>query len=224
VGPETERPLRRDAERNRQRILEAAGEVFAKRGLDATMDDIAHHAGVGVGTVYRRFPDKELLIDALFEERIGVLVSIAERALAEPDPWDGLVLFLERSIAEQATDRGLKELLLGSHHGRERVRQARNRMKPLVDQLVEGAKAAGRLREDVDSTDFAVIHLMLGATVDFTEQVAPETWRRFLDIVLEGLQPHADARPLGERALEDDELDAAMGSWPWRYRSLSRGS
>src|SRR4051794_18831071 len=71
--PTTERPLRRDAERNRQRILAAAAEVFAERGLGATLDDIARHAGVGVGTVYRRFPDKDALIDALFLERMGEL-------------------------------------------------------------------------------------------------------------------------------------------------------
>jgi AcrR family transcriptional regulator len=215
----TERPLRRDAERNRQRILEAAREVFAKRGLDATMDDIADHAGVGVGTVYRRFPDKELLIDALFEERIGELAAIAEQALAEQDAWEGLVMFLEQGLAQQAADRGLKELVLGSHHGRERVAQARARMKPLVDQLVERAKAEGSLRDDVDSTDFALIHLTLGAIVDFTEKVVPETWRRFLDIVLDGLRAHPGAPALRGRALADDELDTAMGSWPWRYRT-----
>ena len=75
------RPLRRDAERNRQRILAAAGELFAERGLAVTLDDIARHAGVGVGTVYRRYPDKELLIDALFEERLTALCEAAEAAL-----------------------------------------------------------------------------------------------------------------------------------------------
>ena len=76
------RPLRRDAELNRQRILAAAGELFAERGLAVTLDDIARHAGVGVGTVYRRYPDKELLIDALFEERLTALCEAAEAALA----------------------------------------------------------------------------------------------------------------------------------------------
>jgi AcrR family transcriptional regulator len=93
------RPLRRDAERNRQRILAAAGELFAERGLSVTLDDIARHAGVGVGTVYRRFPDKNELIDALFEDRLKALCAAAEAALASDDPWDGLVLFLERGVA-----------------------------------------------------------------------------------------------------------------------------
>jgi hypothetical protein len=84
---------------------------------------------------------------------------------------------------------------------------------------VERAKAEGKLRDDVESTDFAVIHLMLGAIVDFTEPVVPETWRRFLDIVLDGLRPRSGAPALKGRPLDDDELDSAMGSWPWRYRT-----
>jgi AcrR family transcriptional regulator len=218
--PSSDRPLRRDAERNRQRILQAAGEVFATRGLGVTMDDIAHHAGVGVGTVYRRFPDKELLIDALFEERIDTMVRVAEQALAEPDPWDGLVHFLERGVAEQAADRGLKELLLGTQHGRDRVGQARARLKPIVDQLIERAKSAGAVRQDFEGTDLAVIHLMLGASIDFTEHLAPETWRRYLEIVLEGLRPQP--RPLTQPALDDDELELAMRTWPGPGRRTSR--
>jgi AcrR family transcriptional regulator len=110
VAP-TERPLRKDAERNRLRILEAAGELFAERGLGVTLDDIARHAGVGVGTVYRRFADKELLIDALFEQRMELMCSIAAEALELQDPWDGFVYFFEQGSELQARDRGLKELL-----------------------------------------------------------------------------------------------------------------
>src|SRR3954470_8632559 len=107
-GDGRERPLRRDAERNRRRILRAAGEVFAERGLGVTMDDIAERADVGVGTVYRRFPEKELLVEALFEDRVEELVSLAQQALAEADPWEALVGFLERGQALQASNRGLK--------------------------------------------------------------------------------------------------------------------
>src|ERR1700761_4755874 len=94
----SERPLRKDAERNRQRVLDAARELFAERGLGVSLDDIARHAGVGVGTVYRRFPDKEQLIDALFEERIGEMLSAAGESLEMPDPWLALVRFLERAL------------------------------------------------------------------------------------------------------------------------------
>src|ERR1700746_389610 len=84
------RPLRKDAERNRVRILEAAAEVFTEQGLRATLDDVAAGAGVGVGTVSRGFPDKEALVEALFTARLDTLVGYAEQAFAEPDPWTGL--------------------------------------------------------------------------------------------------------------------------------------
>jgi len=90
-----ERPLRRDAERNRQRILAAAAGVFTERGLDATLDDVARAAGVGIGTVYRRFPDKDSLVSELFRDRIDALVTVAEEACEAADPWRGLVGFLE---------------------------------------------------------------------------------------------------------------------------------
>src|SRR3954447_2696759 len=113
----TDRPLRKDAERNRVRIMGAAAELFAERGLGVSLDDVARHAGVGVGTVYRRFPDKELLIDALFEERIESMCGIAAAALDIPDPWDGFVYFFEQGSELQARDCGLKELLQCSAHG-----------------------------------------------------------------------------------------------------------
>jgi len=207
------RPLRRDAERNRHRILEAAAEVFAERGLTITMDDIADHAGVGVGTVYRRFPQKELLIEALFEERVGELVAIAERALEQDDPWEALVGFLERIQALQATNRGLKELVLSTTHGRERVACVRERLAPLADALVERAQASGQLRHDIDGTDLPVIQVMLGAVVDVTRDIAPETWRRMLAIVVDGLRAREPHTPLPAPALDSGQIVHAMRSW-----------
>jgi AcrR family transcriptional regulator len=207
------RPLRRDAERNRHRILEAAAEAFAERGLTITMDDIADHAGVGVGTVYRRFPQKELLIEALFEERVGELVAIAERALEEDDPWEALVGFLERAQALQATNRGLKELVLSTTHGRERVACVRERLAPLADALVERAQACGKLRDDIDGTDLPVIQVMLGAVVDVTRDVAPDTWRRMLAIVVDGMRAREPHTPLPASALDAAQIDHAMRSW-----------
>src|ERR1700760_3898707 len=102
-----ERPLRADAARNRERILAAATEVFAERGLHVTLDDIARHAGVGVGTVYRRFADK----DALIDERLAAFSQLAEEALAYESPWAGLERFLVSSLEQQAADRGLRELV-----------------------------------------------------------------------------------------------------------------
>jgi AcrR family transcriptional regulator len=209
-----ERPLRRDAERNRERILAAAADAFAGGGLAVTMDEIARRAGVGVGTVYRRFPDKELLIEALFEQRIDELVGLAEAARDHPDAFEGLVQFFETFLAVQAADRGLKEVLIGTGRGQRRVVEARSRIAPVVDELVERARAAGGLRPDVTSSDLGLIQFMLGAAIDYTHDVDPEAWRRLLAIVLDGLRRRRDApTPLPTPALDVDQLDRAMAAW-----------
>jgi len=206
-----ERPLRKDAERNRQRILEAARELFTEQGLGVTLNDIAHFAGCGVGTVYRRFPDKELLIDALFEERVGELLARAEVALTNPDPWDALIGFLEYGLELQARDRGLKELLLSTDKGRARVASVRERLVPMVAQLIERAHAAGALRPDVTDQDMPVIQLMLGTVIDGARDIDPNLWRRYLAIVLRGLRADpTPVEPLPVGPLTDDQLEGVM--------------
>ena len=207
-----DRPLRKDAERNRRRILDAAGELFAEQGLHVTLDAVAARAGVGVGTVYRRFADKDALIDALFEVRIEEVVAVAEEALRREDPWEGLVAFFERALELHAHDRGLKELLFTTAHGRERVSRARARIKPLVTRVVERAQESGQLRADVEVTDMPVLQLMLTAVMEYAGDTAPEIWRRCLAIVLDGLRAGPDAHPLTTPALTDDELDSTMAS------------
>src|ERR1700712_4143530 len=105
------RPLRKDAERNRERLLAAARELFATRGLGVTLNDIAHHAGVGVGTAYRRFANKEEVIDALFEQRLAAVADVAQEALDDPDAWNGLVAFISRAMHMQLGDLGLNQIM-----------------------------------------------------------------------------------------------------------------
>lgn len=211
------RPLRRDAERNRQRILQAAAEVFTARGLQASLDDVARHAGVGVGTVYRRFPDKESLAEALFEDRIGAMAALAERAAAEPDSWAGLMSFLEAACTQLATDRGLHEILMYATHGRDRVDSGRSRMAPLVTALVERAKSDGHLRPDVQATDMLFIEFMVSAAARYAEPVNAEIWRRYLTLLTDALRPaRTGITPLPEPALRPDEMVAVMRSIPQR--------
>jgi AcrR family transcriptional regulator len=206
-----ERPLRADASRNRERILEAARELFAARGLDVTMDEIAHHAGVGVGTVYRRFRHRDEIVAALFEQRMVDYAALAEEAAADPDAWNGLVTFLERSLAMQAADRGLKELLVGHGHADERVVRVRERVMPVIERLVERAHEAGALRADVGALDLPMVSLMIGQVADFSEDVAPGLWRRYLALLLDALRSDGTALPLAP--LAPDQLDAAMAAW-----------
>jgi AcrR family transcriptional regulator len=210
-----QRPLRSDAERNRGRILAAASAVFAERGLGATMDQIADRAGVGVGTVYRRFPEKELLIDALFEERIEELARTGEEALTTGDPWQGLVAYLEAAIAQQAANRGLRDLLLSSTYGHDRVARARERLEPITEGLVERAQRDGELRPDLAASDVPLLYLMLGAIVDYTRDVEPAAWRRFFALVGDGLRTRrTEPSRLPTGPLEDDQVDEAMGGGP----------
>jgi AcrR family transcriptional regulator len=205
-----ERPLRRDASRNRERIVAAARELFAERGLEVTMDEIARHAGVGVGTVYRRFRRREEIIAALFEQRMEDFLALTERSLADPDPWRGLVDFLEQGLAMQAADRGLKELLAGQGHGGESGRRMRARVIPIVEQIVARAQAAGVLRPDIGALDLPIVSLMLGQVIDFTHAVEPELWRRYLALLLDGLRSEGGSLPLAP--LDPAQLDAAIAT------------
>ena len=187
-----DRPLRRDAERNRQRILAAAAEVFTERGLDATLDEVARAAGVGVGTVYRRFPDKDSLVSELFRDRIDALVTVAEEACEAADPWRGLVDFLEYIASAMAGDQGLRQLMMFGTYDRDQVCYARDRMRPVMTRLVERAQASGDLRADFQATDVKMIAFMLASIAEYAAAVIPQVWRRYLAILVDGLRPARD--------------------------------
>lgn len=210
-APTGPRPLRRDAAANRERLLQAAGELFAERGLDVTLNDIAHHAGVGVATAYRRFNNKEEVIDALFEERMTQVEDVARAAAAEPDAWRGLVSFLDGALELQHGDRGLTDLMNNPLLGDERVNQVRDRIAPIITALVENAKAQGVVRDDLDQTDLIFVQLALSAIMTRTRTLAPELYRRYLTIFLDGIRTdRAGFSPLPARPLTAHETHAAM--------------
>jgi AcrR family transcriptional regulator len=206
-------PLRADAERNRQRLLAAAKELFATRGFDVTLDEVARHAGVGTGTAYRRFPNKDALIDALMVDRIGELAAIAKECLHDPDPWHGLTGFFERALALMAADRGLEEVLFSSGRGRERSTHARQQMAPVVTRLVRRAVAAGAVRGDFSTSDVPMINFMLTMVVDFGRDIEPDLYKRYLAIVLDGLRPRDDLEPLPVDALPIGSFQEALARW-----------
>jgi len=209
---EPERPLRRDAERNRQKIVAAAREVFARRGLTATLDDVAHAAGVGVGTVYRRFPDKEALVEAALEDRLEEVVTVLEGAVAEKCAWEGLTLFLQRTAEMHAEDRGLREVALRAGHGKDHLPAVRERIEPLVHQLVDRAHREGALRPDAGADDIPLLLHMVGAVADSAHTVRPDLHRRYLGLLIEGLRNRPDRAELVP-GLTSDELAAVSRSW-----------
>lgn len=182
------RGMRKDAARNRERLLAAARELFAERGLNVTLNEIARHAGVGVGTAYRRFANKEEVIDALFDKGLEDIAAAATDALRDPDAWSGLTGFLERSLHMQFGDRGLNEIMNNTALGDVRVGEARDRIAPLIHELVQRAKAQGVVRSDLDQSDLIFVQLGLSAIMESSRGIEPELYRRYLAIFLDGIR------------------------------------
>src|SRR5262249_49064619 len=195
AGPSRTRPLRRDAERNRQRILAAAAEVFNERGLEVSLDEIARHAGVGVGTVYRRFRTKEELIEALFMDRPHSITAIGAGGLASPPPPSGPAFFMERMGETMAGTLGLRQMLMFATYGRDLVAVARQRNAPLVERLVQRAQAAGQLRADIRQTDIVFIVFVLIEATQLSHAANPDFWRRYLTLILDGMRPGRGGAP-----------------------------
>lgn len=213
AAEEPRRSLRKDAERNRQRVLKAARELFAERGIEATLNDVARHANVGVGTVYRRFATKEELLDAVFENGIDQLVALAEVALRQEDSWDGFVWFVEQMCELTATDRGLREMVYSKVYGGCGVESSRLRLVPRISKLVERARDDGHLRPDVEHTDMPILGLLAGTVSEWAGHVEPELWRRYVGLLLDGMR-NRDGQPrLRVDALNEDQMDAAMHGW-----------
>ena len=173
VKDPTERPLRRDAERNRELLLAAASDVFAEQGLDATMHDIAAHAGLGVGTAYRRFANKQEIIEALFEQRLERVAALAEAALRDPDAWHGFTTYLERVLQVQQEDRGLTDIINHPHLGQARADEARNRITPLLDASFSALRIRARCAQTSRPPTSSFLQYALGALIDRTRQTEP---------------------------------------------------
>lgn len=216
---ESPRPKRKDAVANRQRLLDAANKLFAAEGLGVTLNDIAHHAGLGVGTAYRHFPNKEAVIDALLEERLEAIEQLAHEMLEEPDAWQAIIDYLERILKMRQNDRGLDQIMNDPTLGETRVNDVRLRLAPLVVQLVDRAKDSGELRDDFAPTDIAFIQTALSAVMDSTRGLAPEHYRRYLTLILDGMR--ADGRSLTPQPvapLTSQQTHAAMTSGRRRRR------
>ncbi len=219
AGEPAKRPMRADAIRNRQKLLDAASELFATRGLDITLDDVAAHAGVGVGTVYRRFKDKRELIDGVFEQRFEDIYTTARKAIAAPDGWQGFVEFFEKLCEGMSLDRGLGEVVLGSDDEYAAIACSKERIGPLVEQIVTRAHESGQLRPDVAYQDVFVLLEMIAAGAEFSCATAPDNWRRYFAVVFDGLRSKGvEVDGLPGRPPTEDEIYTAKQSIQRRRR------
>jgi AcrR family transcriptional regulator len=189
------RPLRADARRNRERVITAAAVVFAEHGHEAQMDDVAKRAGVGVGTVYRHFPTKEALIEALAVDRFEKILAVGRAALERDDPWEALTEALWAGAALTASDRSFTEIV-GELQGPMTLPEELQRaMTETYTELMRRAQASGDLRPDLVFDDIPMFMCGIGFGTRKTH-ACPDAWRRHISIVIDGLRASSASSPL----------------------------
>lgn len=218
--PARTKPLRADAARNRDRLLAAADQLFAERGLDAPLDEIARRAGVSIGTLYNHFATREAFFDALFPERLAAFDELAATALADPDAWNGFAGFVEGMFAMQAQDRGLNDALAQRFPLATEVNEVCHRGFQHVERVIERAKDSGQLRPDFEPPDMVTLIWAMSQVIRESMETSPHAWRRCLGFFLDGLRADA-AHPIPVSALTRQEL-AAAGAEPGAVRAPAR--
>ncbi|UGQ11397.1 TetR/AcrR family transcriptional regulator [Yinghuangia sp. ASG 101] len=199
TAPPPRPALRADAQRNYERLVRAAGEVFAERGVDVPMDDIARHAGVGNATLYRRFPTRTALLQAVHHDRIDALCSQARTLLATPSPAEGLATWLRELARQGSTSRGLATaVMIALRDEGSDVAWCREAMFAAASALIDRAQSAGAVRTDVTAAQV----LKLVNAIAFVTECEPDGEQqadRLLAVVMDGLRPHEerDAAPDG---------------------------
>jgi len=202
-GPASDviRPMRSDALRNRERLLVAAAQVFEEKGLEASVADVACAAGVGMGTLYRHFPSKEALVEALVSDVLEATIALAREASARPD-GTGLEHFLHESSAYHAEHLGcLPKLWITDHH---LVRTARE----LIAGLLADAQAHGRVRLDLRSTDISLALWSIRGVLETAGSNAPEARQRHVDLLIAGMRP--TGTELAHRPLSQSQIDRIL--------------
>ncbi|MFI0822036.1 TetR/AcrR family transcriptional regulator [Streptomyces sp. NPDC021098] len=189
---DTPKPLRADAARNFEKIVRAAREVYAERGPDAPLEEVARRAGVGIATLFRRFPDKGVLLRAVLDQQFAEQVAPAvDRALEDEDPRRGLAAVMEAALSSAVND---YNALTAARNAGVLTAEVGDRFFDALDPLVRRGQRAGVIRGDLVPEDVRRIMLML-VSVLWTMEPGESGWRRYVTLVLDGLSPHA-ASPL----------------------------
>ncbi len=195
--PTSNRPLRADAQRNQDRIIEAAHAAFAEQGLHVSMEEIARRADVGPATLYRRFPSKQQLLRAIFDVRIAELEPAIATAVAAADPWEGLLAGMRAVLDIQARNMAFVEVLAEAGALGELKSELRERVFRPLCELFARAQAAGALRADLDPIELPVLMRMVATTISHDDACASSlSWHRYLALLADALRtPQPAALP-----------------------------
>ncbi|MCI2423114.1 TetR/AcrR family transcriptional regulator [Saccharopolyspora sp. K220] len=183
------KPMRRDAARNRDRLLHEAAGVFTEQGLAGSLEEIARRAGVSIGTLYNHFPTRDALIDALLPPRLAAVDEFAAQAEAEPDAWTAFIGFIDNLLAQLTADRGLLEAFIGDHPAAVQMAEACQRGMAHLSKVLDRARRAGAIRADASDDD--IVNLLWALSL-LGENAGMSAWQRSLHFVLDGLR--ADRR------------------------------
>jgi AcrR family transcriptional regulator len=207
-----DKPVRKDVARNRGLLMRSAEELFAKRGTEVTLEEIARHAGVGVATAYRHFASKPAIVEAMLESRIGKFLAVLNECESIADPREAFETYLYRTCELQATDRGMREAI-SANHGIDKAAEFRDRGRPLFERLFNRAKRAGAFRPECEPSDIVVAFWMIGKVSDATDRNSPEQWRRQLNFLLDGLRAESMPRQTpATPALSMEQIETIMAT------------
>jgi len=214
-------PTQRDGAAKSAQLVAAATDLFARSGLQVTQAQIAEAAGVGVASVYRRFPTKDELILAVYGARLHQAVDLAASASEVADPWEGLEMFLRQSSFELANDLGFRDLILGGYAAAktwsrrettadlsEALRLSDARVAEHLSEVIRRAQKMGQLRLDFDVTDVQLVSVAVQSSAVFGGAENPDLYLRTLGLLLDGLRPsRAAASPLPVAPLDREQLE-----------------
>ncbi|MEV1021400.1 helix-turn-helix domain-containing protein [Streptomyces sp. NPDC050264] len=205
-------PRRRDARRNRELLVEAAHDVFREQGLEAPLDVIARRAGVGNATLYRHFPTRVALVDAVFREPLGDTMTAGEEARAATEAWTGLTGYLDAVFTVLATDRGTNDLMTTPLRGIDALDAVHAHNRRTLELLLDRGRSEGTVRPDVTAEDVLFALAALGRAVPaLTTAAAPDAWRRPLALFLDSLRSSPTPPPLPSPALTPEQLGDVLG-------------
>lgn len=210
--PEPDAPrARRDAQRNRTKLITATRELFEEQGVEVPLDEIARRAGVGHGTLYRHFPSRQALVEAIFDERLEAFLTVCRTALERQDDRDGFGAFLEALLDLQTQDRVLRQIFVRYPPREGNLTGAVHQINDVLTQIIDRARRGGALRDDFTVADLMLLLWSFASLTDATADAAPEAWRRHLHFVLDGLRPAA-ATPANQPSLDERALAAVTDS------------